>query len=51
MEDVSNERISADLNLVTWQSTVHGPLKDGLKNGTEIWGKFLSVFNVNFGAF
>ena len=44
MEDVSNERISADLNLVTWQSTVHGPLKDGLKNGTEICrAKILSV--------
>jgi len=36
-----NERISTDLNLVTSQSTAHGPLKDGLKNGTETCrGKF-----------
>jgi hypothetical protein len=39
-----NERISTDLNLVTWQSTVHEPPGDGLKNGTETCrGKFLSV--------
>ena len=38
------ERISTDLNLVTWQSTVHEPPEDGLKNGTETCrGKFLSV--------
>jgi hypothetical protein len=30
-----NERISTDLNLVTWQITVHEPPEDGLKNGTE----------------
>jgi len=36
-----NERISTDLNLVTWQSTVHEPPEDGLKNGTETCrGKF-----------
>ena len=48
-----NERISTDLNLVTWQSTVHEPPEDGLINGTETCrGKFLiSVFNVNFSAF
>jgi hypothetical protein len=47
-----NERISTDLNLVTWQSTVHGPPKDGLKNGTETCrGKFLSGLDVNFSAF
>jgi hypothetical protein len=46
-----NKRISTDLNLVTWQSTVHGPPEDGLKNGTETCrGKFLSVFHVNFSA-
>jgi hypothetical protein len=38
------ERISTDLNLVTWQNTVHEPHKDGLKNGTETGrGTFLSV--------
>ena len=47
-----SERISTDLNLVTWQSTVHEPPEDGLKNGTETCRvKFLSVFNVNFSAF
>jgi hypothetical protein len=47
-----NERISTDLNLVTLQSTVHEPIEDGLRNGTETCrGKFLSVFNVNFSAF
>jgi len=47
-----NECISEDLNLVTWQSTVHGPPEDGLKNGTETCrGKFSSVFNVNFSTF
>jgi len=47
-----NKRISTDLNLVTWQSTVHEPPEDGLKNGTETCrGKFLSVFNVKFSAF
>ena len=47
-----NERISTDLNLVTWQSIVHDPHEDGLKNGTETCrGKFLSFFNVNFSAF
>jgi len=46
------EHISTDLNLVTWQSTVHEPPEDGLKNGTETCrGKFLSIFNVNFSAF
>jgi len=41
-----------DLNLVTRQSTVHGPPEVGLKNGTETCrGKFLSVFSVNFSAF
>ena len=30
-----NERISTDLNLVTWQSTVHEPPEDGLKNGPK----------------
>jgi len=39
-----NERISTDLNLVTWQSTVHQPPDNGLKYGTEICkSKFLSV--------
>jgi hypothetical protein len=39
-----NERISTDLNLVTWQSTVQEPPEDGLKNGTETCrGKFFSV--------
>jgi len=39
-----NERISTDLNLVKWQSTVHEPPEDGLKNGTETCrGKCLSV--------
>jgi hypothetical protein len=38
--------------LFTWQSTVHGHLEDGLKNGTESCrGKFLSVFNVNLVLF
>jgi hypothetical protein len=47
-----NERISTDLNLVTQQSTVHGPPEDGLKNGTETCrGKFLSVLNVNLVLF
>ena len=47
-----NERISTDLSLVTWQSTVHEPPENGLKNGTETCrDKFLSVFNVDFSAF
>ena len=47
-----DECISIDLNLVTWQRTVHGLPKYGLKNGTKTCrGKFLSVFNVNFSAF
>jgi hypothetical protein len=47
-----NERILTDLNLVNWQSTVHGPPEDGFKNGTDTCrGKYLSVFNVNFSAF
>jgi len=47
-----NKLISTDLNLVTRQSTVHGPPEDGLKNGTETCrGKFLSVFNVNLVLF
>jgi hypothetical protein len=47
-----NERISTDLNLVTWQSNVHEPPEDGFKNGTKTYrGKFLSVFNMNFSAF
>jgi len=37
-----NERTSTDLILVTWQSTVHEPPEDGLKNGTETCsGRFL----------
>jgi len=41
-----NERMSTDLNLVTCESTVHGPPEDGFKNGTETCrGKFLSVLN------
>ena len=46
-----NERILTNLNLVTWQSTVHGPPEDGLKNGTDTCRGKLSVFNVNFSAF
>ena len=39
-----NVRLSTDLNLVTWQSTIHGPPEDGLKNGTETCRcKFLCV--------
>jgi hypothetical protein len=40
-----SEHIRTDLNLVTWQSTVHEPPEDGLKNATETYrGKFLSFF-------
>jgi hypothetical protein len=47
-----NERISTDLTLVTWQSTVHEPPEDCLKNRTETCrGRFLSVFNVDFSVF
>jgi hypothetical protein len=47
-----NERISTDLNLVTWQSTVHEPPEGGLKNGTKTCrGKLLSVFNEKFLCF
>jgi hypothetical protein len=46
------ERILTDLSLLTWQSTVHGPPENGLKNGNETCrGTFLSVFSVNFSAF
>jgi hypothetical protein len=30
-----NERIPTDLNLVTWQNTVHEPPEDGLKVGPK----------------
>jgi hypothetical protein len=46
-----NEPISTNLNLVTWESTVHEPPKDGLKMGPKHVGAFLSVFDVNFSAF
>ena len=44
--EIYNERISTDLNLVTWQSTVHGPPENGLKNGTKHVGALLHLFQL-----